>query len=221
MQFLHPKNRLRRAGGFTLVELLVVIAIISVLMTLGAIGINSLSGGKGVSSAVSQAEAIFHFARQAAVANNTRARVLIPRELSGVAPRHPDNRRRLLVAIQDPETNEWRLTDRGEFLPQNVYFSELFSLTAEGAQIQTATIPGLPPAFAGTYYFYEFNSEGVASSPAARFIVGNGVWPPGKELRVASRNQRDFGGFVIWRNGRTSLFRSPDQMNIPASVTTF
>jgi len=94
------------AKGFTLVELLVVIAVVSVLMTAGAIGLNALSGGKGVSSAVSQAEAVFHFARQTAVANNTRTRVLIPRNLGGGGQRHPDNLRRLLVAIEDPETNQ-------------------------------------------------------------------------------------------------------------------
>jgi hypothetical protein len=30
--------------------------------------------------------------------------------------------------------------------------------------------------------------------------------------KVTASAKRDFGGFVVWRNGRTSVFRSPEQM---------
>lgn len=210
--------------AFTLVELLVVIAVVSVLMTAGAIGINSLAGGKGVGSAVSQSEAIFHFARQAAIANNTRSRVLIAKAMSGAGERHPDDLRRIVVAIEDPDTNQWTLTDRGGFLPPNVFFSQSYSRTSEGGEIPSGTIAGLSAAFSGEFFFYEFNSEGVVSTPAAGFVVGNGAWPPGEtgQPRVTRRGERDFSGFVIWRNGRTSLYRSPAQIpNLPEPVTTF
>jgi hypothetical protein len=33
--------------------------------------------------------------------------------------------------------------------------------------------------------------------------------------------KRDFGGFVIWRNGRTSIYRSPLQMGLPETIQNF
>jgi hypothetical protein len=35
---------------------------------------------------------------------------------------------------------------------------------------------------------------------------------PTERPRVTSAGKRDFGEFAIWRNGRTSIFRSPDQI---------
>ena len=42
--------------GFSLVELLIVIVIMTALMTMGAMGIKNLTGGKGTSTAVANAE---------------------------------------------------------------------------------------------------------------------------------------------------------------------
>jgi type II secretory pathway pseudopilin PulG len=203
------------------VELLTVIAVVSILMTAAAIGINNLSAGKGVGSAVSQSEAMFHFARQAAVANNTRTRVLVAKSLAGPGERHPDDLRRILVAIYNVEENQWELTDRGEFLPANVFFSQEFSRTQDG-ELPSGTIPGLSAAFSGEFYYYEFNSQGITTTPGAGFVVGSGVWPPNNttQPRVGRRGERDFSGFVIWRNGRTSLYRSPSQIpNMPPKGT--
>jgi hypothetical protein len=72
-------------------------------------------------------------------------------------------------------------------------------------------------AYEGEYYIYEFNAQGIVKTPGASFILGSGARNAAKPStseppRVTSAGKRDFGGFVIWRNGRTSVFRSPDQM---------
>src|SRR5690606_39091618 len=67
----------QRSQGFSLIELLVVILIISMLLTLGAVGMKGMTGGKGISSAVATTEALFDEARSIAVGKGTRARVLV------------------------------------------------------------------------------------------------------------------------------------------------
>jgi hypothetical protein len=86
------------------------------------------------------------------------------------------------------------------------------------------SLPNAKAAFAGSYYYYEFNAEGICTTPGASFVVGAGARPvnkPEDKPRVTSSAARDFGGFVVWRNGSTSMFRSPDQMDIPDKVTQF
>jgi prepilin-type N-terminal cleavage/methylation domain-containing protein len=212
---MHPG----RGRGFTLVELLVVIAIVTILMTAGAIGINNLSSGKGVGSAVSQAEAVFNLARSIAVSQNTTARVLIAKKLTSTgSARHPDDLRRMLIVFRNNETNRWELSDRGEFLPSGVFFSQTYSLDTADQAIPSETFPDLPQAFRGEYFFYEFNAEGIATVPGSGFVVGSGNWPTNDPSpRLTNAGKRDFGGFVIWRNGRTSLYRNPSQIGVPAS----
>ena len=84
------------------------------------------------------------------------------------------------------------------------------------------TFPG-QTAFNGDYFYYEFNSEGISANPGAGFVVGGGVWRPADEKpRVRRSGERDFGGFVVWRNGRTSLYRSPSQIpGLPTIVEEF
>lgn len=210
-------------AGFTLVELLTVIAVISILMTAGAIGIGGLTGGKGVGSGVAQAEAIFDEARTIAVGNNTTARVLVAKQLPriGGANRNADDLRRIVIAYRNPANNQWEVASRGIVLPDGVFFSQQYSKSPTGS-IPSENMNELQRAFQGEYFYYEFNSEGIATNPGAGFIVGAGVWPANESSpRVTSEAKRDFGGFVVWRNGRTSLYRSPSQMGLPSTVRNF
>ena len=75
---IHPR---RRGQAFTLIEMLVVIAIMSILMTAGAIGLGGM-GGKGVTSGVASAESLFDEARSIAVGQQTRARVMVAKDLT-------------------------------------------------------------------------------------------------------------------------------------------
>ncbi len=214
-----PHNPIRRPVGraFTLVELLVVIAIISILMTAGVIGLGGISGGKGVSSAVTTAEAVFDEARSIAVANRTRARVLVGKDLVN---NPADNLRKLAVIfsrIDDNGNETWELSSRGLTLPEQVFFSQDYSRAPHdggGAIDEMQSPPELTGAFEGTYFYYEFNAEGICTAPGASFVVGAGVRQnPTAQPRVTSAAKRDFGGFVIWRNGSTSVFRSPAQID--------
>lgn len=91
-----------RARGFSLIELLAVIAIISILMTVAAIGVGGVLGGKGVGTGVAIAEAVFDEARAAAVSKRTKARVLI--DISD--PKNRENYlRRILVVYQELDDN--------------------------------------------------------------------------------------------------------------------
>jgi prepilin-type N-terminal cleavage/methylation domain-containing protein len=219
-----PKKRL--LGGFSLIELLVVILIISLLLTLGAVGLRGITGGNGVGAAVATSEAVFDEARSIAVGKGTKARVLVdvndPQDTETYL-------RRIVVAYQKLDeqgepTQEWELASRALNLPEKTFFSRSYSKKnheTESGQIDEMTLSINKRAFDGRYVYYEFNSEGICTTPGASFVVGSGMRPMGEEPRVTGDGKRDFAGFVVWRNGRTSLFRGPDQIGIPTTVTKF
>lgn len=238
------KNRLPgpRSSAFTLVELLVVIAIISILMTAGSIGLSGM-GGKGVTSGTTTAEALFDEARTTAVGRNLRTCVLVAKKLTNNSA---DDLRRIVVATEkvDPVTGQpekdanglpkepptWVLSSRGLVLPDQTFFSVQYSKKdhSGGGALDTITLTAADAkkSYEGQYYIYQFNSQGICKTPGASFIIGSGARPLNKPAdtnppRVTGSAKRDFGGFVVWRNGRTSLFRSPDQMGLPGSITTF
>jgi len=231
MQITHLKSApIRGKSAFTLVEMLIVIAIMSILMTAGSIGLSGM-GGKGVTSGVTSAESLFDEARTTAVGRNIRACVLVANSLTN---NHADDLRRVLVAYEEVDDNglpkstqdqepTWVLSSRGTVLPEKVYFSQRFSKKDQagaGGQIDQITdskLKNAKDAYKGSYFIYQFNDQGICKTPGASFIVGNGVRNSGKSSlsdppRATGEAKRDFGGFVVWRSGRTSLFRSTDQM---------
>lgn len=214
-------------AGFTLVEVLTVIAIISVLMTAGAIGLGNLTAGKGTSSAIATCESLFEEARTIAVSKRCKARVLIDVD----DPKNSNYLRRVVIAHEKINTDgtvdpgKWVVSSRGYTMPSGTFFSRTFS--KQDAENQSGDLSkqtlgaDVVASYRGDYVAYEFNGEGIFTTPGASFIIGAGIRPNNGEPRITSGAERDFAGFVIWRNGRTSSYRSPNQMGIPASITNF
>jgi Tfp pilus assembly protein FimT len=210
--------------------MLIVIAIMSILLTVGAIGISGITSGKSVATAVANTEALFEEARSIAVSKGTTAYVMVCIDDPSNASTYL---RRIVVGYKElnpdgTQSENIALSSKGMTLPDQTYFSQTYSLSnhqsGSGAFEEKPLVASetVKAAYAGKYLVYEFNSEGICKTPGASFIVGTGARGiSDKNPRVTGGAKRDFGGFVIWRNGRTSLFRSPDQMNIPSSVTTF
>ena len=219
----------RRPAGFSLVELLAVILVISILMTVGVMGIRNLVAGKSTASALASAEGLFDEARLIAVGRGTTARVLVHTDADKAA--NTDYLRRVLIAFRPlkddgtVDTATWELANRGLLLPDGVYFSREFSKkdhAGAGDILDEENFTFAQSGYSGKYSFYEFNSEGVCTTPGASFIVGGGVRAKNAPApRVGGGATRDFAGFVVWRSGRTSIFRSPDQMELPATITEF
>lgn len=220
-------SRQRSIKGFTLVEMLAVIAVITILMTIGAIGLGNM-GGKSVTSAVASAESLFDEARSIAVSKRTRTRVLVALELTN----NPEENLRKIVVAQEklnddgaPLPDAWELSSRGIVLPNQIFFSQTYSKSNQAtktafdaASEMSLNSPTVKSAFEGKYLFYEFNAEGICQTPGASFVVATGSRGADsasatERPRLTASALRDFGGFVIWRNGRTAVFRSPEQIH--------
>lgn len=220
-------HRKPRFSGFTLVELLVVILIISILLTVGSVALKG-AGGKGVTTALATTEALFDEARSVAVGKGARSRILINAD----DPQSNDYLRQLVIVSevlddqgQPSEPPVWEVSSRGYTMPDKVFFSQEFSRRnheAGSGEIETFRLSGdrVSAMYEGEYYFYEFNSEGICTTGLSgdtysgpSFVVGAGIRTPGSESpRTTGEATRDFAGFVIWRNGSTSVFRNPDQI---------
>jgi hypothetical protein len=80
--------------------------------------------------------------------------------------------------------------------------------------LERVTLSSGKREYNGEYVKYEFNSEGICTTPGASFVVGMGTRAAGgteRRPRTIGGAKLDFGGFVIWRNGNTSIFRDPRQ----------
>ncbi|NWK57000.1 type II secretion system protein [Verrucomicrobiaceae bacterium N1E253] len=224
--FSRVRSCLRPSGvvpAFTLIEMLVVISIIAVLLTVGALGLKNLSRGSGVSAGLPVAEAVFAEARAIAIGKGTNSMVLVHAQNDKDDELHRDRYLRYLVIAfeQLDDSGEpngtWEIASRGVSLPKGVYFMK--DLSEQGGMNLSTTTLRLPGKSDSKCYVYQFNAEGMMSDPepdengtnVPRFVIGSASLPPGaEEPRLVGKN---VGGFVVWRSGRTSLFRHPEQID--------
>lgn len=218
------RQRLYSSGrGFTLIEVLVVIAIITILLTLGSFGLRNLTKTSGITAALPVAESLFVEARELAVGRATNTRVLIHATVDASDEYHRVRYLKYMaIAYEEQDedgngTGVWILSSQGTELPQGVYFDKTLSET-NAPTLSTMTIQ-LPGKSDTTCYYYEFSSEGFITSPAIsgnsvpKFILRVGTLRPGDtEPTASSKSPNNIGGFVIWRTGRTSIFRSVEQI---------
>jgi prepilin-type N-terminal cleavage/methylation domain-containing protein len=225
------KPRFSNAGhtssprGFSLVELLVVIVIMTVLMTMGAMGIRNLTGGKGTSTAVANTEAVFAEARATAKGRSAGARVLVDaRDINDQS----NYLRRVVIAQQDIDAdgkpaNTWSLSSRGYTLPDGVFYSLSLSKKdgSGNTNMQAEQLTFTKTSDSGQYVVYEFNGQGICTTPGASFVIGSGSRPKGSAPIVTGSAKRDFAGFTIWGNGETAMFRNPAQIGDLSSLKNF
>ena len=221
-----PLSGARGRKGFTLVEILTVIAIITILMAAGAIGIGNLNAGKGVTSAVATSESLFEEARTIAVSKRCKARVLID-----INDKASENYLTRIVIVHEKikadgtvDSGVWIMANRGYQMPKGTFFSAQYSALKAGGKIKEQTLGGadIKANYHGKYAYYEFNAEGIFDEAGSSFVVGSGIRPKSQEPKTTKGAARDFAGFVVWRNGRTSTFRTPDQIpKLPNSDQPF
>jgi hypothetical protein len=128
-----------------------------------------------------------------------------------------------LTDQQGAPTNDWEVITRGTQLPNGVYFSAKESEDAAGRVgvgrpgVMNIKLPGSDEQTKECYY-YEFNAEGVcmdadrpSEDPGAAIILVGGSRPLNEADPIMLKNNKV--GFVVWRNGRTSIYRSPNQID--------
>lgn len=213
----HFVSAVRR--GFSLVELLAVMTIIAILLSLASVGVSNIGKGQGVTSGLSLAESLLSQARSLAINNNATARLIIHNDLNDAIPEENKRYRRMMMVVykeldeEGSEIDEWIRAGNPVFLPDSVYFSANLSLTdmRGGDQIPTDTHQ-LSSRAADNHQcvFYEFNGQGILSTPGAGLVLESGPRPPG-EANPIIRKEKDVGGFAILKNGSTTLIRDISQ----------
>lgn len=202
-------------------------AIIATLATVGSFGIKNFSKAQGVSTAVPIAEGFMAQARADAMVLPSRSRLLIHATNDPTNTLHRERYLRYMIIQtlnygpdekRDTADDFWEFKSRGTFLPQNAWFIPSLSnqVGHEIPIIENVTLPGNSVS---RCYYYEFNSQGILTNPsvgvlAPRFIISGGAMPPGSPEPIRQADDRNVGGFVIWKKGTTSKIRHPDQIGL-------
>ena len=210
-------NRLLRSfrKGFSLVELLAVMSIIAILLSLASVGISRIGKGQGVTAGLAIGEGLLAQARILAMNNNAPARLIIHGDLNDSDPIQRERYRRMMMVVHQTTDDEgrinptWKRVGSPTFLPQGVYYSpEMSSADMRLGGVLPEDRHQLTNQAADTWqcHFYEFNGQGVCTTPGAGFVVVNGARPCGAAQPMLG-GKLDLGGFVVLKNGGTTMIR--------------
>ena len=215
--------------GYTLIELLIVISIMATLMTIGSFGISNFSKARGVSTGVTLAQQYTQAAKETALTRPSRSRLLIHGTNDPTNTLHRERYLRYMViqvlnAGPDEQLNTdddfWEIAQKGKYLPNRAWFiPSLSNQTDLIIPTVDARLPGQPDGETSTCFYYEFNTQGLLTDPkpgvlAPRFVISGGSLPPGTVEPIRSDDDRNVGGFVIWKKGTTSRIKHPDQIGL-------
>ncbi|YCM44735.1 prepilin-type N-terminal cleavage/methylation domain-containing protein [Verrucomicrobiaceae bacterium 227] len=211
--------------GFTLVELLLVMTIIAVLLSVASVGINNIGKGQGLTAGLSLGEGMLTQARNLAINQNTTARVIIHSDMNDGIPEERERYRRMMMVVYkdtDTETgeeesgNDWIRVGQPVLLPSKVYFSPELSFAdmRNGGLLPTDRHQlSSQPSDTHQCVYYEFNGQGICSTPGAGFVLENGPRPMNRERPIMGA-AKSVGGFVVMRNGSTSMIRDINRIAV-------
>jgi len=155
-------------------------------------------------------ESVFAQARSLAVSQGTSTRVVIHAKLNDTEDLDRKRYRKMLMIMQrevDPDTgelrSEWVPASQPTILPDQVYYAAERSkrdIQASGEVDEAQHRMGRNPEDEVNSYYYEFNSQGICTTPGASFILEAGARPPNSERAILG-TERSYGGFVVARNG--------------------
>ena len=221
------RDRLLRSfrKGFTLVELLAVMAIIAILLSLASVGISRIGKGQGVTAGLAIGEGLLAQARILAMNQNAPARLIIHGDLRDQNPLDRENYRRMMMVVYQTTDEEgriipeWKRAGSPTSLPKGVYYSPELSradMRAGGVLPEARHQLTSDQNEVRQCHVYEFNGQGICTTPGAGFVVVEGARPSGarQPLRGVSL---DLGGFVVLKNGGTTMIRDITQLNTGAT----
>ena len=221
------RDRLLRSfrKGFTLVELLAVMAIIAILLSLASVGISRIGKGQGVTAGLAIGEGLLAQARILAMNQNAPARLIIHGDLRDQNPLDRENYRRMMMVVYQTTDEEgriipeWKRAGSPTSLPKGVYYSPELSradMRAGGVLPEARHQLTSDQNQVRQCHVYEFNGQGICTTPGAGFVVVEGASPSGarQPLRGVSL---DLGGFVVLKNGGTTMIRDITQLSTGAT----
>jgi hypothetical protein len=197
-------------------------AIIAILLSLASVGISRIGKGQGVTAGLAVGEGLLAQARILAMNQNAPARLIIHGALNDSDPIQRERYRRMMMVVYQTTTIDdegkidetWVPVGSPTFLPQGVYYSpELSKRDMRMGGVLGEDRHQLTNQKADTWqcHFYEFNGQGVCTTPGAGFVVVNGARPSGAKLPLTG-GKLDLGGFVVLRNGGTTMIRDITQL---------
>jgi hypothetical protein len=190
-------------------------SIIAILLSLASVGISRIGKGQGVTAGLAIGEGLLAQARILAMNNNAPARLIIHGDLNDSDPIQRERYRRMMMVVHQTTDDEgrinptWKRVGSPTFLPQGVYYSpEMSSADMRLGGVLPEDRHQLTNQAADTWqcHFYEFNGQGVCTTPGAGFVVVNGARPSG-EAQPMLGGKLDLGGFVVLKNGGTTMIR--------------